>query len=60
MVMRYWPVAMNHRAPRAEREGGNKAGEEETRMCAEQETQEGGGIIMEVKRALESAVTYQK
>jgi hypothetical protein len=58
MVMWYWPVALNHTAPRAEREGRDKAGEEEECVCAEQETQEGGGIITEMKGALESDVTY--
>lgn len=33
--MWYWPVALNHTAPRAEREGRDKAGEEEECVCVQ-------------------------
>jgi hypothetical protein len=47
---------LNRRAPRAEREGGDKAGEEEECVCAEQETWEGVRVIKETKGAPESDV----
>jgi hypothetical protein len=50
--------ALNCRAPRAEREGGDKAGEEEECVCTEEETWEGGMAITETKRALGSDVTH--
>jgi hypothetical protein len=41
----------------AEREGGDKAGEEEECVRTEQETWEGGRVITETKGALRSDVT---